>query len=367
MKYNAQYTLTIHNVYGNAVSTRVGDFPDLPENINHVNRTDENYFPNVQLRYKPNDWSDLRLAYSTGIARPDYLSIVPKVWIFPSGQQFELGNPKLRPTTAKSIDMIASFYTNEIGLFTINGFYKELKDVQYNTTIYYGNISSFSENDVFIPDSAFIANWVGTTAEIKPAAEVRLNYNNPNIGYVRGIELDWQTNFWYLPSPLNSLVLDVNYTKSASKMDYRLIKNKPVKYVDPVTHKTVTNYVTNDTVYTGRLIQQADDVVNIALGIDYKGFSGRISMNIRGNVLNNVGTRPEETSYTGDIYRWDFTLKQELPIEGLSIALNGVNIFHNPIKSYRKYRLNPDAPVTENLVSVLYSPTIFQLNLRYAY
>jgi hypothetical protein len=60
-------------------------------------------------------------------------------------------------------------------------------------------------------------------------------------------------------------------------------------------------------------------------------------------------------------------LQQKLPIEGVSIALNGVNIFHNAIKSYRKYRVNADAPITENLLSVLYPPTIFQLNLRYSF
>jgi len=115
------------------------------------------------------------------------------------------------------------------------------------------------------------------------------------------------------------------------------------------------------------LTQQAKDVINASLGFDYKGFSARLSFNMRGNVLNNVGTRDEETSYTGNIYRWDFTIKQQLPIEGLSLALNGTNIFHNAIRTYRNYRLNEQAPVTENLVSVLYSPTIFQLNLRYSY
>ena len=88
---------------------------------------------------------------------------------------------------------------------------------------------------------------------------------------------------------------------------------------------------------------------------------------MRGNVINSVATRPEETSYTGNIYRWDFTLKQALPLDGLSISFNGVNIFHNGIKSFRKYRVNPSAPITENLVSVLYPPTIYQVNLRYSF
>ena len=108
-------------------------------------------------------------------------------------------------------------------------------------------------------------------------------------------------------------------------------------------------------------------MVNVALGVDYKGFSGRISFSMTGNLLNSVGTRPEETSFTGNYYRWDFALKQNLPVDGLSIALNGVNIFNNGVSTYRNYKTNPGAPITKNLVSVLYSPTIFQMNLRYTF
>ena len=46
-----------------------------------------------------------------------------------------------------------------------------------------------------------------------------------------------------------------------------------------------------DTTFVGRLIQQANDVVNAAIGIDYKGFSGRISFSMTGNVLSSVGIK----------------------------------------------------------------------------
>jgi hypothetical protein len=148
-------------------------------------------------------------------------------------------------------------------------------------------------------------------------------------------------------------------------MDYRIVRQKNIKYRDPVTGKQVVDFISIDTIFTERLPQQAEDVVNAAIGIDYKGFSGRMSFNMRGNVINFVGSRPEESSYTGNIYRWDFTIKQNLPISALSVALNGVNIFHNPVYSYRKFRKALDAHITENLVTILYSPTIYQFNIRY--
>ncbi|MFZ1289341.1 MAG: TonB-dependent receptor [Melioribacteraceae bacterium] len=361
MNYRAQFTFVTHSVYGDAISTKVGT-ADVPEDYYNVDRYDINYFPNFHLKYQVNDWSDIRVAYTNSIVRPDYSQIIPKMTVFP-GNNYVIGNPNLKPTTAKNIDVIASVYSNIVGLFTINGFYKELEDAQYRTGIYYGNIDLYG-NNVFMPDSALL--WNDFQYHTKASDIVNTSLNNPNLGFIRGVELSWQTNFWYLPQPLNSIVLNVNYTKSGSNIDYRIIRNIPITVPDPNNpRKTITYYTTNDTVYSGRLVQQADDVINVALGIDHKGFSGRLSFNMRGNVLNSIGTRPEETSYTGNIYRWDFTLKQDLPIEGLSLSLNGVNIFHNGVESYRKFRLSKDEPITENLVSVLYGPTIYQLNLRY--
>jgi TonB-dependent receptor len=354
MKYKANFVYEVHNVYGDAILV------DDPE-WNRVDRTDKNFFPNLQLRYKVNDWSDVRAAYTTGISRPDYLAILPKVYeTFDGG--FIVSNPKLKPTYANNLDLNVSFYNNEIGLLTVGGFYKQLTDVFYYTGIYYGNISSYN---VHIPDSAYLAS---RKFKVPTKSNIIYTYlNNSNPGYIRGFELDWQTNFWYLPGPLSSMVLSANYTKSWSEMDYKQMRNTSVKEKDPVTGKLVTRYITIDTIFTARLPHHAEDVINIALGFDYLGFSGRFSFNMQGNVINSVGTRPETNQYTGNIYRWDFTIKQELPLEGLSIAFNGVNIFHNPIYTYQKFRKNVDEPITENVVTINYQPTIFQVNLRYGF
>ena len=151
-------------------------------------------------------------------------------------------------------------------------------------------------------------------------------------------------------------------------MDYHQVLSRDSTYVDPLHHKHTVAYNV-DTIRTARLLHQADDVLNVALGIDYKGFSGRISFNLQGNVINYIDPqgRPETDQYTGNIYRWDFTIKQDLPIDGLSLAISGVNIFHNPVYTYQDFRRNVNLPVTENLQSVLYSPTIFSANLRYSF
>ena len=328
MIYHAQVTEVEHTVYGTAVSTinnTVGDtanpvsvYHNVPANTHNVDRTDNNIFPGVQLQYKFNDWSDIRLAYTNGISRPDYTAIIPKVE-FQVGN-FELGNPMLKPATVQNFDVIGSLHSNTLGLFTVGAFYKEIKNQMYSTSIYYVNLAQYAAN-VYIPDSTFLADRFGFT--VPNSQTVGISLNNPNLGYIRGIEIDWQTNFWYLPRPLSALVLDINYTKSGSNTSYTILTPTDTKQNVIVNGrpKQIDIYSTRDTTFDGRLLNQANDVVNAALGIDYKGFSGRISFSMTGNLLSYVGTRPEEMQYTGNIYRWDFTLRQNLPIEGLSVAL----------------------------------------------
>ena len=384
MNYHANLTYVQHNVLGNAISTANNSIADsvnpvqteawydangifhptknVDPSTHNVDRTDNNVFPGAQLQYKLNDYSDIRLAYTTGIARPDYQAIIPKFEFETGG--ITMGNPGLRPATSRNFDILGTVHDNTIGLFSVGFFYKEIKNQMYSTQIIYKDVYRYS--DVWLPDSAYFWNRFGYALD--PNRNVNLNLNSLNLGYIRGVEIDWQTNFWYLPNPLNALVLDVNYTKSGSNTDYIIIQSIVTYRVDTVHGRPqlVPITTTKDTAFSGRLVQQADDVVNAALGIDYKGFSGRLSFNMTGNVLGSVGSRPELMQYTGNIYRWDFSLKQNLPIDGLSIALNGNNIFHNGISYYQNFKLKPDAPVTKNLVRVLYSPTSFELNIRYS-
>jgi len=374
MIYHAQFTQVMHTVMGNAISTANGSVGDtanpvnvlhnVPYNTHNVDRTDNNVFPGVQAQYKINDWSDMRFAYTTGISRPNYTQIIPKVE-FEDGN-FNVGNPMLKPSTAQNFDIMGTIHDNTLGLFSVGYFYKEIKNATFGSTVYFRNVNQYS--DLWLPDSAFMVDRFGFT--IPKTQNVNLTLNNQHLGYIQGIEIDWQTNFWYLPRPFSALVLNVNYTKSTSKTDYTIIQNvvTTTTVINPITGRPQPVSVTTspDTTFEGRLQQQANDVVNVSLGIDYKGFSGRLSFKMSGNVMTSVGSRPEEAQYTGNIYGWDFSLKQNLPIEGLSIALNGTNIFHNGINYYRRYRLKPDAEITDNLVSVLYSPTTFELNLRYS-
>ena len=87
----------------------------------------------------------------------------------------------------------------------------------YTTSIYYVDRAQYAAT-TYIPDSTFLANRFGFT--VPNSQTVGISLNNPNLGFIRGIEIDWQTNFWYLPGPLSALVLDVNYTSECCYSNY---------------------------------------------------------------------------------------------------------------------------------------------------
>jgi TonB-dependent receptor len=350
MDYKANFVYVTHSVDG---------LGNLYDTLNTVNRNDDNVLPNVQLRYKITDWADIRLAYTNSLSRPDFQAILPNVY-YSSGESAQAGNTKLKPALSKNYDANVSFYNNEIGLFTVGGFYKNIDNVFFAASVYYKNLSYYN---VSFPDSAV---WRSLGVQLMPSASDQIStyVNNPNPAHIKGIEIEWQTNFWYLPRPFNALVLNINYTRVWSDMDYLQIRNVDSTYQEGrfIRHK----YITFDTVRNARLLNQSDHVLNVALGVDYKGFSGRVSFNLQSNVITSVGARPETDQFTGNIYRWDLALQQKLPVEGLSVAFNIQNLSHSPIKTYQRFSRSNGGQIGDNLVTTIYGPTNYQLNLRYS-
>ncbi len=341
------------------------------DTLNTANRNDDNLLPNVQLRYRSTEWMEVRLAYTNTLVRPDYNAIMPNV-VFEPGNYGQAGNPNLKPTLSRNYDAGLSFFNDEIGLFTLGGYYKRLDNVFYfaNTPgIYYQNLGYFN---AWFPDSAFWASKgiIGPGAP-SPSTPIQTYLDNPNPAHVYGVEVDWQTRFWYLPAPLSFLVFDVNYTHVWSNMDYQQVVNQDstYSYVDPVTGRSKVGHIflTSTTVRNARLLNQSNDVLNVAVGADYKGFSGRISFNLQGNVITSVSpSTPEGDQFTGNIYRWDIALRQQLPIKGLSLGFNVENLTHQPITTYQRVARVDNGPVFNNVEQVRYEPRYFELNLRYS-
>ncbi|NOY60491.1 MAG: TonB-dependent receptor [Calditrichaeota bacterium] len=87
-----------------------------------------NYLPSMHITYKLTSNSNLRLALTTGLARPSYSKLVPYEFVDENDLTVSKGNPDLKPTTAKGVDLFFEKYSSNLGFFGTGFFYKKLED-----------------------------------------------------------------------------------------------------------------------------------------------------------------------------------------------------------------------------------------------
>lgn len=267
------------------------------------------WLPDVSLKYKPFTWFDVRLSYSNTLAYPDFVSIIPKINVTSTELEIDYNNYNLVPSRSTNYDMYFSFYSNEIGLFTIGGFLKQIDNLIYPKTFY---AISGAEALKYFPPSLVSG---APTPSGNPQINTYVNDSNRATAY--GLEVDWQTHFWYLPHPLEGLVLNVNYTHvfSKEKYPYGMLKKITTRLKVPV-----------DTFYTSRLLYQPDNIANLSIGYDYEGFSIRVSMIYQDNIFSGDNFYPQLRTTTSAYTRWDISAKQELPWFGIQIYGDLLNI-----------------------------------------
>jgi outer membrane receptor protein involved in Fe transport len=260
--------------------------------------------PDITMRYKPVSWFDIRLSYSNTLAYPDFGVIIPKVDVS-TRNSIMYNNYELKPSKSKNYDAYLSIYNNAIGLFTTGIFLKQIDNLIYGIT----NHISGAELLKYYPSSLLTGNPSGTY-------EVSTYINNPYVVNNYGIEIDWQTHFWYLPGPLSGLVFSVNYTHIFSKAEYPITRN--------VGTIRVPKYI--DTSYTAPLYGQPDDIINLSLGYDYSDFSIRVSMLYQEAIFRGTNFYPQLRSHTLAYRRWDIAAKQKLPWYNIELFGNVNNL-----------------------------------------
>lgn len=332
MSYNAFQTI------------RFGPNPEDSSNepLEENDIKDANWFPQMHLRIKPTDWLDIRLASTRSIIYPDYRAISPYVFFDSfSGPSLDLGNTELDPALAQNYDIYVSIFKNKLGLFTAGFFYKEIDNLIVANTFRSTDPGTINDRfDLPASQQTNINTWINLEAPSR----------------VRGIELDWQTNFWYLPSFLKGLVLSINYTHINSETSYPF--QTAVKQGTGPFAPTV--FV--DSTRTGRMPNQPDDVFNFTIGYDIGGFSARLSYVYTDNILVGVNrTFDELDAYTDSFQRWDLTAYQKLPWlgGGVQVYLNVNNITNTADRAF--------ISTLEKVSAVEYYGRTVDIGLRYKF
>ncbi len=206
-------------------------------------------FPSAQLRYALDQNTNVRVAVTRGIARPNYSDLAPSLQgnsnaIYKNQySNLSAGNPNLQPERAWSYDLLIERFLPSLGGVISGGaFYKSLTDVILTRNfIYQGPFAPFD-------------GFYGTEPE------------NGGSGHLVGVEADWVQHFSFLPGAWAGLGLDVNWTHVDSKV-----------LVDPASGREAP------------LLRQAPDIGNAALLYDHGPVSARIAWTYNGAYIGGYG------------------------------------------------------------------------------
>ncbi|MDN4038523.1 TonB-dependent receptor [Massilia sp. YIM B02443] len=177
----------------------------------------DNWLPSLNLRMKASEQLQFRFAIGKGMARPDWDRLqayttlgqdvktenvgsgaTQSAIVTSVGHTGEsVGNPMLRPTTSRNIDLTAEWYFAQAGSLTVALFDKRLKDIIVTQN------STYQLNDVN-----------GRAVDFTVATPV-----NGARGTARGLELAYQQYFDKLPGWMSGFGVQLNYTHVKSKRD----------------------------------------------------------------------------------------------------------------------------------------------------
>jgi TonB-dependent receptor len=183
-------------------------------------RTDErsynDVFPGLTLRYEVTDALIARAAVTRGMMRPDFTDIVPRAVESQEGTLLvvQQGNPALKPTLSNNLDASLEYYFDPIGLLSASGFYKDLSD--YNYTLRSSGTYLGAPAAIITPENAD--------------------------GELYGVELAWQQQFTQLPGWLSGFGVFANFTYVDASIDVGRSYGGRTYFPLPGQSETVSNF-----------------------------------------------------------------------------------------------------------------------------
>lgn len=282
------------------------------------------WLPNFQLLYKPFDFMNIRLAVYKALSRPSFdrrlaTYVIGANGKFYSNNSLIVGNPNLKDAKAWNYEINASFYGNYIGLFSLSAYYKNISDM-------YHTINGLTIN---ASDANRVLDSLGIKVKNPFPGNFDLVYQNNSTKptLVWGFEVEHQINFWFLPNPLNGLVLSYNF--SIMRSQTYIPENKFITdttYSIVLGHK-VPSISTRATIVDVKqnLEGSPDFTANVSLGYDIDGFSARVSL-FHQSQSNSVFSPDNRSDIViNGFTRVDLMLKQQVN-EHISVWLSLNNL-----------------------------------------
>jgi len=289
----------------NAFSAGVDASGNIFSNPINTRHNYHNVFPSLQFRYDLGNDMQVRVAYSSTIARPGFNQANPSLTVDLGSGIVQTGNAALKPATANSVDADFEKYLPGAGIVSVGVFDKEISNyiVPVQTTQTFDN-SLFPGNSQ--PLRVF-------------------TYKNAGPSYARGLELNWNQQFQGLPDWLQGLGAGANYTWVDSRFQIR-----PGEYsLLPSTSKNTWN---------------------ASLFYKRAGFSVNLAAYSVSADLFAIGNDRTSDIYNASRTSMDFSASYDFP-ENWTIYFAVKNLLNTP---HAFYQGTPDRPIQREFYDVTY-------------
>jgi TonB-dependent receptor len=238
----------------------------------------------------------IRLAAAKVMARPQLGNLNPGGTISTTGNlSVTAGNPLLKPFRANTVDASFEYYHGKNAFIGVGLFYKDIGTYIQNlrTTIPF--------NQTGLPLSLLPPNFTGDE-EFQVTTPI-----NTAGGALKGIELNVQQPFTFLPGALQNVGITANYTYVQSKIDYQ---------VSPTATQVIRD----------NLLNLSPHAANVTLYYDDGKFSMRGSVAYRSDYLTRVpGQNNNDVEGKNATVNIDAQIAYNLN-ENISFTLEGVNL-----------------------------------------
>tara|TARA_R110002096_G_scaffold6206_4_gene28540 strand:+ start:7826 stop:10615 length:2790 start_codon:yes stop_codon:yes gene_type:complete len=245
----------------------------------NAKRDFDHVFPNLQFRWRLTPDTNLRIAYSEGMARPDFWRVMPYSSADLDEGEVVRGNADLKPALAKNVDVLAEHFFEGIGILSGGVFYKQIDD--FNFRAEYTEVGG---------------QFDGFDVE---------QYLNGGSADLFGVELTWQQQFTQLPGWLAGFGVYANYT-----------------YTDATSIDLGDQTSRTD---IAAMPEQVSDVANFALTYEKDAIISRLSMNYTGKWIEEVGGSADEDVWRDASTTIDFSFTWMFE-NGLDLFLQGNNL-----------------------------------------
>lgn len=318
--------------------------------------------PAGNLTYEVSDQFQIRFAAAKTMSRPQLSALTPGTTSFPTGltvggaaPSITVGNPYLSPFRSTNLDLSLEYYWGRNGFVGLALFQKDISSFPQQVA------GEFALQDIY-PQAIIDQILPNLTSQslidyinARGVFAVRQFDDAPG-GKIRGVELNVQSNFFFLPGFLQNFGVTANYTYIDSELSY--LTGTTLSTTQGQSGSTAVNSFAS-----APFLNTSPHSFNATLYYEDGPFKARVSGAYRKRYVNRfplasgtcaVGTTTNggavcnspvvaDFGYNEDTFNLDFALSYAI-FDGVSLSLEGRNLT-NTTQYRTMYQANPVSSV----------------------